>query len=308
MQFNEYLRLCREKSHLTQEQLAHGLYAYDDIGFDGIDTNTISRWERGASSPKLPRQVGIIKYFQTLTDTALPCWGKYSTQEAEALICETGMQNLLGKSRELILTYPSSTMQVDDLSVSQLRGSRMIDTVIDIHKELDGSFHSRFKEITPDQLKSWAVHNANSFYHGEYKGQFFGLLFILRLKPESFEKMMRLEIREKDLREEDFASFEEMGSSFILSFFAMNDKVASMLFIRYYAHLITHQKSIESVGVAMIMKDAQKLLKNMNLHPCASLGLNEESTIHTYRETLPNFLASEYVVKMILSKRSCPEA
>jgi hypothetical protein len=118
---------------------------------------------------------------------------------------------------------------------------------------------------------------------------------------------MDLEIREKDLTLDDFASFDEMGSNYAISFFALNEKAASMLFIRYYAHLIANQKVISEVGMATTMEDARKLLNNMNLYHHASLEINKDMAIQTFRETLPNFLACENVVKMILSKQECPE-
>ena len=224
------------------------------------------------------------------------------------MICESGMRNLLGNSKELILNYPSKMMGAGDLIVSPLRSMEKIDKIIDIHLELDKGFHHRFNGLGSAQLESWALHNSNSFYGCEYKGEFFGLLFALRLKPEAFEKMMNFEMREKDLKNEDFASFEEQGSNLLLSFFAMNDKAASLLFIRYYAHLIAHQKIIENVGLVLIMEDAKRLLGKMNLTHSASFDRGEESKLESYRETLSNFLACEYVVKMILSPApSCPE-
>ena len=307
MQFNEYLKTCREHSHLTQEQLVQDLYLYDDMAFDGLDTNTISRWERGISKPKLPRQVNIIKYFQKITHKALPCWEQYSTIETEELICKAGMQNLLGKSKKLILDFPDKMMRANDLVVSQLRNTEEIDKVIEINMELDQSFNHKFTGLLPEDFETWALHNSNSFYICEYKKQFFGLLFTLRLKLEAFEKIMNHEIKEKELTTNDLASLDEMGSNYIISFFALNKKAASMLFIRYYAHLISYQSVISEVGAATMMEDARKLLGSMNLHHHKDLDLYNGLTIQTWRETLPNFLASEQVVKMILSKQSCPE-
>jgi hypothetical protein len=56
-----------------------------------------------------------------------------------------------------------------------------------------------------------------------------------------------------------------------------------------------------------MMEEAKKLLDKMNLKHYKSTSLGEGRTLEFYRETLPNFLASEYVVRMILSKQSCPE-
>ena len=307
MHFNEYLKTCRENTHLTQEQLVSGLYSYDIESFTGLDTTVLSRWERGAIQPKLSRQVNIIKYFQQKTGIALPCWDGYTTDEAEEMICKVGMKNLLGKSKELVLNFPSAMIGADDLNVYQLRNSEIIDKVIDINIGLDKDFNHEYTQLDNAQFKEWALHHSNSFYLCEYKDQFFGLLFSLRLKPEAFEKIMNFEIDERELSANDFASFDEMGYSYLLSFFAMNEKAASMLFIRYYAHLIANQKIITGVGVATMMEDAKKLISNMNLYHHGSKTIEKGLELQTYRETLANFLACEKVVKMILSRQECPE-
>ena len=64
MHFNEYLKQCRENSQLTQEQLVNDLYSFDIDSFRGLDTTTLSKWERSVIKPKLSRQVKIIQYFQ----------------------------------------------------------------------------------------------------------------------------------------------------------------------------------------------------------------------------------------------------
>ena len=307
MHFNEYLRSCREHVSLTQEQLVQALYNYDIESFSGLDTSTLSKWERSIVKPKISRQVHIMKYFQTCTGSALPCWEEYSETDAEEMICRTGMRNLLGKSKELVLNFPQKMIAAGDLEVLQLRDSETIDKIIDINIDLDRGFNHRFTELLPEHFKEWAIHPSNSFFICEYKGQFFGLLFILRLKPEAFEKIINLQIKEKDLSLDDLASFDEPGSNYVISFFAMNEKAATMLFIRYYAHLIANQKVIEEVGVATMMDDGRKLLANMNLRKHHSMLMENGKNLETYRESLSNFLASEYTVKMILSKQECPE-
>jgi hypothetical protein len=292
---------------LTQEQLVQELYNYDIESFTGLETSTLSKWERNIIHPQISRQVRIIKYFQTRTNAALPCWEKYSETNAEEMICKAGMRNLLGKSKELVLNFPQKMIGAGDLKLFQLRNSEKIDKIIDITIDLDKGFNHKFSELLPEHFKEWALHPSNSFYVCEYKEQFFGLLFALRLKPEAFRKIIDLEIREKDLKLEDFASFDEMGSTYIISFFAMNEKAATMLFIRYYAHLIANQRTIEEVGVATMMDDARKLLANMHLKEHHSMQLSNGLILQTYKESLSNFLASEYTVRMILSKQDCPE-
>jgi len=217
------------------------------------------------------------------------------------------MQNLLGKSKELVLNFPAAMIGADDLHVYQLRNSDMVDEVIAINMDLDKDFNHDSTQLQTTQFKEWALHPSNSFYICKYQEQFFGLLFTLRLKPEVFKKIMSFEIVEKELKVEDFASFDEMGCSYMLSFFAMNEKAASMLFIRYYAHLIANQKVIAEVGLATMMEDVKKFIINMHLHYHGSKSFGEGLESRTYRETLHSFLVSEKVVKMIFSKQECPE-
>ena len=307
MYFNEYLRSCREHSKLTQEELASALYNHNIDEFGGLDTNALSKWERGITKPKIARQVSIIKYFQKKTNTALPCWDNYSVDETEEHICKVGMHNLLGKSKELVLNFPSEVIGADDLKVYQLRNSDMIDKAINVHMSLDKNFNHDTTGVSAEQIKTWLLFPTNSFFFCEYLDLLFGILFTVRLKPAIFKKMMSCEMQEKDLILDDFASFDEMGSNYIFSFFAMNEKVASMLFIRYYAHLIANQKVIEEVGVSTMMEDAKKMIGSLNLKYHASTMIKEGMELQTYRETLPNFLASEKVIRMILSKQDCPE-
>ena len=307
MQFRDYLKQCRERNALTQEELVHALYSFNIEHFEGLDTTTVSKWERGVTKPSPSRQVAILKYFQSLSGIALPCWDNYTSEEAEEIICKVGVQNLLGNSKELVLKFPQKMMLLNDLRVIQARNTENFDKYIEMNVELDKGFNHRFTGLTAAHFKNWALHPSHTFYICEYKDQFFGLFFILRLKPESFEKIIRLEIMERDLTNADFATYDEPGSHYFLSFFALNEKAATMLFIRNLAHLIAHQKVIENVGVAYIMEDAAKLLKKMNFSHIETTTIHNGKELKTFAETLPNFLASEETLKTVLSKQECPE-
>jgi hypothetical protein len=111
---------------------------------------------------------------------------------------------------------------------------------------------------------------------------------------------------ERSLTDDDFALFHEKGASYMLSFFAMNETAATMLFIRYYAHLIANQDTIEEVGVATMMKDAQKLIGKMHLEYYATKMLSSELVLESYKASLSHFLAHEDVLKMLLAKQSVP--
>jgi transcriptional regulator with XRE-family HTH domain len=306
LQFSQYLRTCREHARLTQEQLTHALYAHDIESFEALDMSMLSKWERGVIQPKISKQVSIVKYFQKRNNRALPCFDNYTVDKAEALLCETGMKNLLGKSKKLVLEFPSSVIGIDDLMVYHVRNSENFDKYIAINVDLDRGFTHDYSQLDFERFKSWASNPVNSFYVCEYKEQFFGLLFTLRVKPEIFDKLMKFEIDEKALTNDDFARFDEKGSNYMLSFFAMNDKAATLLFIRYYAHLIANQNVIDEVGTASMMEDAKKLIGKMQLHTCERKTVSDDLIVESFRASLPTFLAHERVLKMLLSKQDIP--
>jgi len=197
LQFNHYLKACRESSKLTQEQLVHQLYIHDIQAFKSLDGSIFSKWERGIMEPKLSKQVSIVKYFQKRTNKALPCFDNYTVDKAEALLCEAGMQNLLGKSKKLILDFPSSVIGTDDLVVYPARNTDNFEKYIAINVDLDKGFNHDYSHLDFERFKAWASNPVNSFYVCEYKEQFFGLLFTLRVKQEIFDKLMKFEIYEK---------------------------------------------------------------------------------------------------------------
>jgi transcriptional regulator with XRE-family HTH domain len=302
MKFNTYLKSCREHNTLTQEELVHQLYSYDIDLFEGLDTSTLSKWERGVTHPKAAKQVSIIKYFQKMSGLALPCWDGYSVQEAEDLICQIGVQNLLGRSKKLVLCFPSKLMQLDDLKVYPVRHAQRMETLLDLNMDIHFETTHPYAQISLDQFRTWALHPSNLFLACEYKNGFLGLFFSIRLKPEIFEKIMSFEMKKSDITIDDFATFDEMGSNFMLSFFALNEKAAIMLGIRYYAHLIANQTRIKEIGAITILNEVKKLVHNMNLEKYQSKISDDTVELESYRQTLSNVLVSENAVKMLFSK------
>ena len=308
MKFNTYLKSCREHNALTQEELVHRLYSYDIDMFEGLDTSTLSKWERGITKPKAGKQVSVIKYFQKVSGDALPCLSTYTVQEAESLICQTGMHNLLGKTKKLILNFPSKVMQIDNLKVYQVRHSERMETLLGLNIDVHQETNHPFTQLTLEHFRAWALHPSSLFLACEYKDGFLGLFFSLRLKPKVFQKLMNFEMKKNEITLDDFASFDEMGSNYMLSFYALNEKAAIMLGIRYYAHLIANQKHTNEIGVITILDDVEKLVHNMNLEQYKSKIMDDSVVLKSYKQSLANVLVSENAVKMLFSKIDCPEA
>ena len=307
VQFNEYLKSCRENQTLTQEELVGRLYTYDIDNFGGLDTSTLSKWERSITQPKVAKQVAIMKYFQELTGDSLPCINHPSLEEAEALVCKKAVQNILGKNKQIIFNFPSEFMSLDDMVIAPLRHFERMDVFIEGNMHIQQGFNHPYTYTSKEQIKEWSMHPSSLFFACEYKDAFLGLFFSLKLKPEIFNKIVNFEMRNSDLTVDDFASSEEQGSILMLSFFAMNDKAAMMLVIRYVAHLIANQDTIVEIGVVTSNAEAIKITDRVNILHHESITTEDHQKIQSLKQTLPNILASEYILKMLLSKQKCPE-
>ena len=305
MKFNEYLKSCRKTYKLTQEELVQELYNFDE-SFIGVDTRTLTRWEQAQTQPSIDRQMTIVKYFQTLSSSVFPCFEEYDTEEVQAQICRVGISNIIGKNRELVLNFPASYIIVDDLKITHLRHSDTIDSTIKIAMRLDKEFTESYSQLQDKNFKDWAMHPSTLFLICEVDKQFFGLLFTLRLKPEIFDKIMNFEMQEKDLDVSHFASYDEDGCSYLLNFFAHSPKAASLLYLRYYAHLIANQDSISKVGALTMMSEGKKLIERIKLSHKESAVIYGHS-IYSYEAPLSDVLINEAVLKMIFQKQDCPQ-
>lgn len=292
---------------MTQEDLVAALYNFDEKTFEHLDTVTISRWERDNTKPNTAKQLSIIKYFQHYTGEALPCWHAYSVEEIEDLICSVGIKNLLSKSKELILNFPSSSMQIGDLKVYPIRNIQEVHPLFELNMDLHLTHSHHFSQLTLEKFEAWAMHPSNLFLACEYKEGFVGLFFSVKLKQDVFEKILNFEMKYSEIEESDFCRHEEAGSDLLISFYAINQKVAKMLFVRHFAYLIANQKNILDIGISTSLDEVKKIVTNMNLalykHKVTKSMQNDKDVIvESYRQSLHNVLATEYVTKMIFSE------
>ena len=223
------------------------------------------------------------------------------------MICKVGMQNIIGKSKKLIYNYPSDTMSIDEIKIYPLRNAEKMDALIDENMPLHQSVVHKFAQLSREQYREWALHPNSLFLACEYKGNYMGLFFAVKLKQEVFEKVLRFEMKKSEITVNDFAAADEMGSSLMISFYAMNEKIATLLVVRYYAYLVAYQKYIIDIGSIINLEDAKRIVSRMNLYPSDKKITDDNVEIEAFRQTLPNVLASEKAVKMLLSKQECPE-
>ena len=303
MKFNEYLKSCRVKYNLTQESLVQELYNFDS-SFEGLDIRTLSRWEGGITRPTAIKQVIIVQMFQKHSSHIFPCFHDIDTVEDE--LCRVGIQNLIGKSKEHIINFPTNVFKVDDINISHIRSHDDLDLILNMPKTLFDGITSDYFKITIEHLKKWSLFPGNLFVIAQNNSQFFGMFFSMRLKNDVFKKVLAFEVSVADITEDDFAGLNEEASLLPFSFFAYNDRVATLLFIRFYAHLIANQDTIIEVGSTPLLEGGKKILEKMKLQHVKDKTI-ESKTLSSYSAPLEDVLINEDVLKMIFGKQDCPQ-
>ena len=302
MEFGESLKICRERALLTQKELVDALYVHDSELFASLHTGTLGKWERDLTHPTGAKMASLLSFFQKHFAQTLPCLDLYKIEEIEALFSLENMQYILGDSKELILNFPSGVVKKNEIKVYNVTRPEEINRFVEINMDLDKDLTDNFSQITLTQFKAWAAYPSNTLLGCEYKDEFFGLLFTLKLKPEIFEKIMKYEMMEHELRIGDFAKQEENGSEYVVSFFSMNKDAAALLFRRYFAYLAT-QKTIFDIGASVIMEDAKKLLSKMSLSVYSVKKLEDGVKLASYRDSLKNFFASEGMMNALFKRK-----
>ncbi len=286
---------------MTQGELVEHLYEFDTKTFSGLDTSTLSRWERGTTQPKFSKQVGIIKYFQALGKESFPCIDHYTLSEIDNFICRTCVENILGKNKQIILNFPSDTMKFEEMHVHRIADPSRFKPAYALLMDMHKATNAPYTQNTLEEFESWTLSPHSFFLSCEYKDAFIGLLFTVKLKQKVFDQLMNFEIKRSEITEHDFASVQEEGSVVLLASYAINNKAAIMLFAMLYAYLIKNQKKIREVGVMTSFEEVKKVVKNMKLRYYKGKTLQEGIKVETYRAELKKVLASENVAKMIFS-------
>ena len=300
MHIADYLKECRDRLGMTQDALAEALYLFDDRVFEGVTSTTVSRWERGFTAPSVSRIAGLLRFFQEKTRLPLPCVEARDTAEVESLLCDERLHGLF-RPKTMVTDLD---LRSDDFRVVNLRHHARAEEILEINEMLHRSVNTPFTQVGLETFKRWMEYPGHLFTTVMYKESFLGLLFSLRLKPESFEEVMAFERMKADLTDEDFAAPHEEGSVYMLSFFSLSQDVATLLFRRFFAHLIAYQKETEKVGYVSSFEEAWQLAKRLGLQE-SGLSQSGEETVKAFSADLFTLFRTPLAVKVLFPKEHC---
>jgi transcriptional regulator with XRE-family HTH domain len=301
MIFSHYLRACRKRLKLTQEALVEKLYHFDQALFSGLGVPTLSRWENGQSRPSYNKIRGILAYLQSATNEALPCAEMWRASGGKPLDAGHVIADNLFEAGKMVVGLPLTNGEDSAFKVVSLRHHPRADELLKLHAMLHRSANGPMTRVDEEKFAEWMDLPGNFFVAAMFEESFLGLLFALRLKPESFDRVLRFELKKNALTPNDFAPAGEWADIYLLSFFALSKMVAGHLLQRLYAVLAAERQNIGSVGMITSFDEAQRLGLELGLR---TVGKTEADghTVTAYRATLYEFMRSDMALKTLFPK------
>ncbi len=295
MYFGDYIKTCRTRFGLTQQDLVELLFEFHPV-FHGLDTVTLSRWERNITSPNIERQRYFIEAMQQFDETVFPAFDAIDMDAVEDAIFEKGIQRVIGKHKTYILDLPSNIIESRAIHITELHHLDDPNPAIHIAYTFFKKVTNNHANIPFNTFKRWVLHPSSRFWIATYYQQFFGMLLSLRLKEEPFEALLNLRKKEHTITADDFAKEDEEGYEYPLTFLGYTEQAASLLFLRYYRYLMNAQAYTAGVGCFPKRREGAKLVHTLGLSPYKSV---QNTQLCTCRANMPNVLLNRYILTMI---------
>ena len=293
MKFGAYLRECRMCSHLSQEEFVDAFFKFNP-GFKSLTVNTLSRWERGVNIPSDKSKSKIILVCQKINGVMYPYLKKGGVEIIQQAFDKASITKALGESNKEVLNFPNNVLSAESFKIWNIHEADKPDDIINYAYDLFVNNNDNFLDISKEVFTSWLLCPSNFCLVVSSNGQFMGVVISLRLKPESFEKLMNLDDTLKNINQDSFANFKEKGASLPLFLHASNGESAAYLILHYFTRLIDKQKFIGEVGMFNFKDQTAKFSKKLNLE-----SFKEKEGVTSYKAPLSQVLSSGLILKML---------
>ena len=244
----------------------------------------------------------LLRFFQNQTKLPLPCWDEENEEAIEKRLLEGRIEKIVGHPRHMVMNAPVSIAFDRGFAMQSLRGIPHHDKVLELLSIMLEEVSPEFVQVKSETLQSWIQYPSHIFQAVTFQETLtLGVLFALRLKPESFDALFDYTKRKSDLTEEDFAESHEEAKLYLLSFFAMTPAVGTMLMARLFAHLIVHQKKILEVGFITALDEAARVGEKMGLEK-SDTRIVDDMPLNSYRADLNSILRSDLLLRTLFDK------
>ncbi len=265
--FGSYLKKRRKESGLTQDRLAMALSCYSQV-LSGIDSVTISRWERATTEPTGERQRQVISYFDDDAEKIFPFRSSRSqvmtpTQSLEYLTRHYLNSPKLGHK---VGTFPE--VRGSQYRLENLTGDAEHQKFLDMILEYDNAIYDSMVPVDKSRMTGW-LGRCNRMSMAVCKhGHYFGHVIALPLKEEVFWQLIHARREEASIGLDDIVSPHEPHCLYIYSLYGSSRMAAGRLIMEIISYLGRHYDHVNHIGGLCATSDGTRLARSFHLEPC----------------------------------------
>ncbi|HHO65948.1 MAG TPA: XRE family transcriptional regulator [Epsilonproteobacteria bacterium] len=292
------LRQYRDLQDLTQMELVNALIEYSDK-FNGLNIVTLSRWETETTKPGLKKRQTLLKFlFSKGCFANTTC--RNMIKERYGYLQEDLEKTFDRQFKHLIGNFPESDSF--EYTIHTLKDHPEKALYFELIVEIEQASHPTdcLYNATPQILEKWCEHPASFAIVCESRRQHAGHYILLKLKSSVADDIVHHQRSLFSITMDDFCDVEEKGTYLALTLFSRSGKVAALLNIEHYIHLIEQMNHIEKIVIFSRREDAVPMTKDYGIHLVAS-GTDEKEGYQWYGLSAPleDILFADTVVEAI---------
>ena len=291
--------LCayREEIGITQKEFVENLseYAGEFIALNGV---TLSRWETGTTEPSLRKKKKLLRYI--LSDSPSRCESCQDIAIDSYRNLYDTLHNVFRDNYQYIIgNLPEQ--KADEYNFHVINRSSYYGDYVEHVTDIERASNAKgYYTVSKAKLEQWCRHPSSFALVCERKKQHHGHFLMFKLKNSVADDIARHRRGEMSLEERDFCLPGEKGSYYVHALYGCNPKIAAMLNVEAYIHLLKNIESIDNLMIFSSRTDGVLLTKDYGIKEIAS-GYDEKFGFewHGMLSPVEDILFSDTVVKLI---------
>lgn len=256
------LTMYRERSGLTQKELADEL-SYWSEDFASVNPVTISRWETGTTSPGIAKKRELLKFLAhkgcLKSDACLDFF-----RERYRLLYDSLGRIFTSRYQYIVGNYPD--FRPEEYRVTPIleheEWKRHLEHLIDIERitNVEGYYTP-----TVETVHRWCAHPGSLGILCERKGQNLGHFLMIKVDDRIARQIAHHEREEFDIDPGDLRGPDEPGSYYIHALYGSNPRVAAIVNVEAYLHMLRHFETIDNIAIFSSRPDGAEITRDYGI-------------------------------------------
>ena len=288
----------RQKNGHTQKELAEQLSHYSD-DFRSVNTVTISRWETGTTSPSVAKKRALLRF---LADRGCLREGEGCPEifhDAFEKLYDILGQVFSSRYQYIVGNYPDfgrEGYKIRSLT-DHPESRRHLEHLLDIERVTNAP---GYYTLTLSRLREWCTHPGSLGIVCERRGQNLGHFLMVKVANHVAEEIAYHRRSEFDIGPGDMRGPHEQGSYYIHALYGGNPRIAAIVNVEAYFHMLRHYDTIDNIVIFSSRRDGAEVTKDYGIQTVAE-GTDPRFGFKWYGMLSPveDILFSDGMMKMI---------